>query len=77
MIEQMNDRREFAKIKTLCDRCSKATGDRCLYLHLRDVEEGLQAAGAAAVAYETRYGRVYRIVWCPGFEEGELPPWRK
>jgi len=77
MIEQMSDRKKFSAIKTLCDCCRRATGDRCLYLHLWDVEEGLQAAGADAVAHEMVSGRVFKVIRCRDFEAGGLHPWQR
>lgn len=73
MLTELKDKKEFSRIQTLCDRCSRATGSGCLFFHLEDPDEGLRLVGAEAAWIKTRDSRAYKVVRCREFEAGRLP----
>ncbi|MEW6572944.1 MAG: hypothetical protein AB1374_04865 [Bacillota bacterium] len=73
MLREIADKKEFSRIRVLCDRCQRATGSGCLYFALPDVEQGLRAVGAEAAWLETKYGGSYKVIRCREFSPGALP----
>lgn len=61
---------------SLCESCSNAVPQRCLFMRSEDAETALDAMGAKADAYVYSYEKsaVYRVTDCPKHIPGELPP---
>lgn len=62
---------------SLCESCSNAVPQLCLFIRSKDAEKALTAMGGVeAVKYSSRrqQSAVYRVTACPKHVPGELPP---
>lgn len=69
------NRDQFYAATSLCNTCCHATAVDCRYFAAEEVERGIEQTGCRAVAATlSGTGNSYKVVECPRYKRGALPP---
>lgn len=75
MLEEKKDKAKFARTRTLCDTCRRATPTECLFWALPNAEQGLKLVQAQAIYRQVQELKLFKVIACPGFEKGQVARW--